>query len=86
LFYSETAGTVRDQRRPIFLRPALSLVPFDIAGASDHPPGDAGSLAWAGFGSYWRWLSCNLLYGFIIVRLDRRELVWTAVTRVRPLT
>jgi hypothetical protein len=25
-------------------------------------------------------LSFNLLYGFIIVRLDRRELVWTAVT------
>ena len=26
-------------------------------------------------------LSFNLLYGFIIVRLDRRELVWTAVTK-----
>jgi hypothetical protein len=26
-------------------------------------------------------LAFRLLYGFIIVRLDRRELVWIAVTR-----
>ena len=30
-------------------------------------------------------LAFNLLYGFIIVRLDRRELVWIAVTNRRRI-
>jgi hypothetical protein len=34
-----------ESRRPMVLRPALSHVSFDLAGAPHHPSGDAGSLA-----------------------------------------
>jgi transposase InsO family protein len=55
------------------------LVSFDFDGPSDHSAGDARSLAPGGVSQLLN--AFSLLYGFVIVRLDRRELVWIGVTK-----